>query len=262
MFVEPDGDGVVATISLDHCYSAVEGNARNVNSAMSSEIDSSDSTTPLPVGSSRCLSPKRRSQRQIDKIEMEQLRKIRAENEELLKKEKEVMNLRPVGKVEETPPADPVVPQDAPTTDAADAAAIPAVAAVPAIPSVAAVAAAAAAGETPKAPLSRLQTIRQEMQQKILIAEPVGRPSKPQTDSQTKSIPPPPPPEKSAVTKTPPATAQVNPTHLIQLKIQLIISARTRLFITELFITVESCLQANVVRALVTMFGFLAESDR
>ena len=80
---------MVATISLDHCYSAVQGTVRNVDSAMSSELDSSDSTTPQP---GRCLSPKRRSQRQIDKIELEQLRKIRAENEELLKKEKEVMN--------------------------------------------------------------------------------------------------------------------------------------------------------------------------
>jgi len=180
LFTEPDGNGVVATISLDHCYSAVEGTVRNVNSAMSSEIDSSDSTTPLPAGSSRCLSPKRRSQRQIDKIELEQLRKIRAENEEFLKKEKEVMNQKTVGKAEETAPVESAPPSNPPITETV------------------------ASVETPKAPLSRLQTIRQEMQQKILTVEPPVKP-KPSTKYQLKLIPP----EKSPVAKTPPSAAQV-----------------------------------------------------
>ena len=170
----------MATISLDHCYSAVEGTVRNVNSAMSSEFDSSDSATPVPTGSSRCLSPKRRSQRQIDKIELEQLRKIRAENEELLKKEKEVMNQKTVVKVEETASVELGNTHDSGIADTV------------------------AAEETPKVPLSRLQTIRQEMQQKILSVEPVVKP-KPLANSQSKFIPP----EKSPIAKTPPSAAQV-----------------------------------------------------
>ena len=97
-FADQDDNEVVATISLDHCYSAPEGKISHVDHhSLSSELDSSDSSTPVPViaggaGSSRSLSPKRRSQRQIDRLEMEQLKKIRAENQEMLKKEKQEMN--------------------------------------------------------------------------------------------------------------------------------------------------------------------------
>lgn len=122
---------------------------------MSSEIDSSDSvSTGRGGGSRRQPSPKRRSQRQIDKQEMEQLKKIRAENEELLKKEKEEMNqihqqaASPMKKEAEAEPTEepPSVP-------------VPEVVAPEPTP--------------PAQPLSRLAVIRQELQQKILSVDPV-----------------------------------------------------------------------------------------
>lgn len=154
---DPDDSEAVASISLDHCYSATVGattnNIRNVDSAMSSEIDSSDSvSTGRGGGSRRQPSPKRRSQRQIDKQEMEQLRRIRAENEELLKKEKEEMNqIQQVSpaKKEETEPEDPLA---VPSPDIPPPDLIPL---------------------SPAQPLSRLAVIRQELQQKILSVDPV-----------------------------------------------------------------------------------------
>jgi hypothetical protein len=87
----------VATISLDHCYSAVEGvTGQSIRRSVSSDFEGSENGAPsaggaAKGGSIRGFSPKRRSQRQIDRMELEQLRKIRAENEEMLKKEKEEM---------------------------------------------------------------------------------------------------------------------------------------------------------------------------
>lgn len=156
---EPDDTEAVASISLDHCYSAVHGstinNARNVDSAMSSEIDSSDSvsTGRGGGGSRRQPSPKRRSQRQIDRQEMEQLKKIRAENEELLKKEKEEMNQTqqvspPKKEAEEDPEETLFVP-------------VPQIVAPEVTP------------PAPAQPLSRLAAIRQKLQQDILSVDPV-----------------------------------------------------------------------------------------
>ena len=87
----------MATISLDHCYSAVEGATSPLRRSVSSDFEGSENgalssaSGAAKGGSSRGFSPKRRSQRQIDRMELEQLRKIRAENEEMLKKEKEEM---------------------------------------------------------------------------------------------------------------------------------------------------------------------------
>ena len=101
---------------------------------MSSEIDSSDSVS---TGRGRQPSPKRRSQRQIDRQEMEQLKKIRAENEELLKKASPAKEPEPVEEPPPLPPVEENVPESTPQ------------------------------------PLSRLAVIRQELQQKIQSVEPV-----------------------------------------------------------------------------------------
>lgn len=121
---------------------------------MSSEIDSDSISTGRGGGSRRQSSPKRRSQRQIDRQEMEQLRKIRAENEELLKKEKEEMNMiqqaSPAVREPEDFPEDPLaIPEPA---DAEDVAPPPA---------------------PVQQPMSRLAVIHQELQQKILSVDPV-----------------------------------------------------------------------------------------
>lgn len=152
--LDPDDSEAVASISLDHCYSATVGtttnHARNADSAMSSEIDSSDSVSTGRGGSRRQPSPKRRSQRQIDKQEMEQLRRIRKENEELLKKEKEEMN-----QIHQASPA-----KKEPEPELED-------------PHFVAVSEPVAPESTPPQPLSRLAVIRQELQQKILSVDPV-----------------------------------------------------------------------------------------
>ena len=147
----------MATISLDHSYSSIHGPPSNFDNSMSSEIDdSSDSTTPVPgkVRGPRCFSPKRRSQRQIDRQELEQLRRIRAENEEMLKKEKQEMN-------RQTP-----VKNEADSVDNADVTAnilTPSVGNIDSDP----------VKVEPVQPISRLSAIRQEMQQKILAIDPV-----------------------------------------------------------------------------------------
>lgn len=106
--------------------------------------------TSTPGCSRNSLSPKRRSQRQIDRQEMEQLKKIRAENEELLKKEKENMNQAlqssqpKKDEVDVVPESSIILPDSV-----------------------------APAELTSIQPISRLSAIRQELQQKILAVDPV-----------------------------------------------------------------------------------------
>lgn len=107
-------------------------------------------STAISNGSRNSLSPKRRSQRQIDRQEMETLKKIRAENEELLKKEKEKMSQAlqshvPKKDTVEIEPPSPVLSADSN---------------VPAEPANA-------------QPVSRLSEIRKELQQKILAVDPI-----------------------------------------------------------------------------------------
>ena len=164
-FSVPDDSEAVATISLDHCYSSAKGTILNLadNNSMSSEIDSSDSATTTSRSSNNAIksslgnkSPnnKRRSQRQIDKIEMETLKRIRAENEQLLKKEKEVLMLQNnvIKPKEECVAETDVLPDSVPVLIVAASSPI--------------------VEETKQShPLSRLATIRQELQQKILNVE-------------------------------------------------------------------------------------------
>lgn len=167
----------MASISLDHSYSAGPVQNRQADSAMSSEIDSSDSAGNRGggsgSGSARQSSPKRRSQRQIDRQEMEQLKKIRAENEELLKKEKEEMNL-----IQQVAAVAAVAIPAKPEADVEPSPVAPPAPAIPdstekAVPSI--------------QPISRLAAIRQELQQKILSVDPPVKTNKIQNSSKIKS---------------------------------------------------------------------------
>jgi len=167
----PDDSEAVATISLDHCYSSAQGgNQKSTdNNSMSSEIDSSDSATTTGRSSNntsrrlsgnKSTSNKRRSQRQIDKIEMETLKRIRAENEQLLKKEKEVLKQqnntnKPIEK-----PASETLESSVPIPDVVAAVNSPVQDTKPSV-----------VQETKTSPISRLATIRQELQHKILHVE-------------------------------------------------------------------------------------------
>lgn len=141
-------------MSLDHCYSAasatssVDGQGQFGGASSTIVNHSPVQSTTIPGGSRSTMSPKRRSQRQIDRQEMEQLKKIRAENEELLKKEKEKMNQAfqsSFPKKEDS--------ENEPDTLLSDSN-------VPVEPAV-------------TQPVSRLSAIRQELQQKILAVDPI-----------------------------------------------------------------------------------------
>ena len=177
-------------------------NTRNVDSAMSSEVDSSDSVSTGRGGgggSNRQPSPKRRSQRQIDRQEMEQLKKIRAENEELLKKEKEEMNqIQQVNT-----PKKEVEPEPEETHFVA-------------VPETIAVTPEVTPPPTPAQPLSRLAVIRQKLQQDILSVDPVK--AKVHTPPSNQVV-------KASLSKTQPpvktpqtTTAKTTPTSVIQTK--------------------------------------------
>jgi len=163
----PDDSEAVATISLDHCYSSAKGGDQKTtdNNSISSEIDSSDSATTTSRSSnntskrssgSKSTNNKRRSQRQIDKIEMETLKRIRAENEQLLKKEKEVLKQQNnTNKPKEEPAS------EKPESVIPDVVCSPLQDTKPSV-----------VEETKTSPpISRLATIRQELQQKILHVE-------------------------------------------------------------------------------------------
>jgi hypothetical protein len=66
-------------------------NATQPSVPLSNTCSSSASTTPTSCSSPKTPTASRRSQRQIDKIEKSVLEKIKAENQEMLKREKESM---------------------------------------------------------------------------------------------------------------------------------------------------------------------------
>lgn len=140
----------------------------NADSSLSSEVEyNSDGTPSLSAGRTRAAgSPKRRSQRQIDRQEQEELRKIRAENEQLLKKEKESMTSRLQKK-------DPATGENEPA----------------AVPVVAVSEPTAVEAEETKPPVSRAVAIRQKLQKEIMSVDPVARTPKSVDPFEPKFVP-------------------------------------------------------------------------
>lgn len=149
LFSDPDEE-TETVVSLDHCYSAAKaGQAASVaRNAADSEVDSQSDSQSAPQSSGGSKgNPKRRSQRQIDRQEQEELRKIRAENEKLLRKEKEVLMRKDLP------------PQDSTTTATTEGDEKPV-----AVPST--------TSDTPPT-VNRSTAIRQKLQQEILNVEPL-----------------------------------------------------------------------------------------